>query len=277
METSVPEADIGRIRVGDAVTFTVDAFANASFKGRVTQIRQAAQNVQNVITYTVVVDVANPGGKLLPGMTANVKVIVAEKSDVLKVSNAALRFRPSEADSSAASPPTAAGKPDGKAPAGGDAAPGGESTRDRLVRQLGLSEAQIARIDPILTQNREQRRVLREASLSAADRKTRTRELRERVRAQIREVLTPEQRDRYDALGAESAGGGDAGSTGRVWILGPDGKPVPVTVSLGLTDGSATEVRHGDLKEGQQIVVGTTSPTSGRPTSGSRSEPRLRL
>jgi len=58
---------------------------------------EASQNVQNVITYTVVVDVANPGGKLMPGMTANVKVIVAEKSNVLKVQNMGLRFRPGEA------------------------------------------------------------------------------------------------------------------------------------------------------------------------------------
>jgi HlyD family secretion protein len=235
--------------------------------------------VQNVITYTVVVDVANPGGKLLPGMTANVKVIVAEKTNVLKVSNAALRFRPSEADSSTGSAPrTVAGKPDANVPAASAAtAPTGESTRDRLARQLGLTEAQVARIDPILQQNREQRRVLREAGLSAADRKTRTRELREQTGAQIRQVLTPEQRDRYDALAAESAGGEDAGSTGRVWILGPDGKPVPITVSLGLSDGSATEVRQGDLKEGQHVLVGGTSPTSGRGTSGGRSEPRLRL
>src|SRR5215510_7436570 len=277
VETSVPEADIGRIKVGDAVSFTVDAFANASFNGRVTQIRQAAQNVQNVITYTVVVDVANPGGKLLPGMTANVKVVVAEKNNVLKVSNAALRFRPSEADSSAASPPTAADKPDGKAPASAGAAPAGESTRDRLARQLGLTVAQAASIDSILTQNREQRRVLREASLSAADRKTRTRELRDQTRAEIRQVLTPEQRDRYDALAAESAGGEDTASTGRVWILGPDGRPVPITLSLGLSDGSATEVRQGDLTEGQHVLVGGTSPTSGRPTGGSKNVPNVRL
>src|SRR6266446_459483 len=174
VETSVPEADIGRIKVGDSVSFTVDAFANASFTGRVTQIRQAAQNVQNVITYTVVVDVANPGGRLLPGMTANVKVIVAEKTDVLKVSNAALRFRPSEADISSASPPLTPGaKRDKTAPtAGGGPAPASESTRDRLVRQLGLTETQIGSIDPILKQNKEQRRAVREASLTSADRKT---------------------------------------------------------------------------------------------------------
>ncbi len=278
VETSVPEADIGRIKVGDSVSFTVDAFANASFTGRVTQIRQAAQNVQNVITYTVVVDVANPGGRLLPGMTANVKVIVAEKTDVLKVSNAALRFRPSEADISSASPPLTPGaKRDKTAPtAGGGPAPASESTRDRLVRQLGLTETQIGSIDPILKQNKEQRRAVREASLTSADRKTRSKELREQMRMQIRQVLTSEQRVRFDAMAADP-GAEDTGSSGRVWILGHDGKPVPVTVSLGLSDGSATEVRQGDLKEGQHVLVGGASAISGRPAGGGTREPRLRL
>src|SRR5439155_1029342 len=76
------------------VTFTVDAFPNETFTGNVVQVRKAAQVTQNVVTYTVVVAVENPGGRLLPGMTANVKLIVGEKANVLKVPTAALRFRP---------------------------------------------------------------------------------------------------------------------------------------------------------------------------------------
>src|SRR5262249_47319802 len=104
VETSVDEADIGRIKVGDRATFTVDAFSGEMFTGAVTQIRKAAQVVQNVVTYTVVIAVENPAGKLLPGMTANVKLVVAEKPSVLKVSNAALRFRPAGDTSPAATP-----------------------------------------------------------------------------------------------------------------------------------------------------------------------------
>src|SRR5438093_1233778 len=74
--------------------FTVDAFPGETFKGRIVQVRKAAQFVQSVVTYTVVVGVDNPDGKLLPGLTANVKLIVADKPSVLKVPNAALRFRP---------------------------------------------------------------------------------------------------------------------------------------------------------------------------------------
>jgi HlyD family secretion protein len=94
VETSVDEAEIGRIRPETPVTFTVDAFAGETFRGEVSQIRKAAQVVQNVVTYTVVVAVANPAGKLLPGMTANVRFVTARGADVLKVPNVALRFRP---------------------------------------------------------------------------------------------------------------------------------------------------------------------------------------
>ncbi|OGK98219.1 MAG: hypothetical protein A3D33_02320, partial [Candidatus Rokubacteria bacterium RIFCSPHIGHO2_02_FULL_73_26] len=88
VETSVDEADIGRIRLEDHATFTVDAFPGETFSGTVVQIRKAAQIVQNVVTYTVVVAVGNPAGRLLPGMTANVKLVVAEKPSVLRVPNA---------------------------------------------------------------------------------------------------------------------------------------------------------------------------------------------
>src|SRR4030067_146443 len=94
VETSVDEADIGRIRLEDRAAFTVDAFPGETFTGTVVQIRKAPQIVQNVVTYTVIVAVANPSGRLLPGMTANVKLVVAEKSSVLRVPNAAPRFRP---------------------------------------------------------------------------------------------------------------------------------------------------------------------------------------
>ena len=94
IHTSVDEADIGRIKLDQPALFTVDAFPGESFKARVGQIRNAATTVQNVVTYDVVLEVKNPLLKLKPGMTANVSIITEEKSDVLKVPNAALRFRP---------------------------------------------------------------------------------------------------------------------------------------------------------------------------------------
>jgi HlyD family secretion protein len=106
VDTNVSEADVGRVRVGQLGTFTVDAYPGQVFKGAVTEIRKAPINVQNVITYDVVIGVSNPDLKLFPGMTANVKILVNQRADVLKVLNAALRYRPA----SVSPAPAAAGK-----------------------------------------------------------------------------------------------------------------------------------------------------------------------
>lgn len=94
VHTSVAEGDVGRIAEGMSATFTVDAYPGQRFTGKVAQIRNAAQTVQNVVTYVAVVDVDNGDLRLRPGMTATVTVVFAERESVLAVSNAALRFRP---------------------------------------------------------------------------------------------------------------------------------------------------------------------------------------
>jgi HlyD family secretion protein len=94
VNTSVAEADVGRLRDGMDASFTVDAYPSEVFRGKVRQIRNSPQTVQNVVTYDAVVDVENPELKLRPGMTANVTFVYAQKDDVLRVPNAALRFRP---------------------------------------------------------------------------------------------------------------------------------------------------------------------------------------
>jgi HlyD family secretion protein len=94
VHTSVAEGDVGRLQPGMDATFTVDAFPGQTFKGKVGQIRNAAQTVQNVVTYDAVIDVDNADLKLRPGMTATVTIAYAERDDVVAVSNAALRFRP---------------------------------------------------------------------------------------------------------------------------------------------------------------------------------------
>ncbi|MDZ4252002.1 MAG: efflux RND transporter periplasmic adaptor subunit [Sulfuritalea sp.] len=97
VETSIDEADVGRVRFGQKASFTVDAFAGRHFEGEVRQVRKAATVVSNVVTYTVVISAANPDLILLPGMTANVRIITAQKDKALKVPNATLRFRPAAA------------------------------------------------------------------------------------------------------------------------------------------------------------------------------------
>jgi len=274
VEVSVDEADIGRIKLEDRATFTVDSFPGQPFAGVVTQIRKAAQVVQNVVTYTVVVAVDNPGGRLLPGMTANAKMIVAEKPSVLKVPNAALRFRPPAADGGAPAGPAARQAAGGGGERAGGGRPSPEQIRERLVTGLGLSADQQARLDPILADARQQMMALQ--SLPEPERPPRAQRIREASRARIREILTPEQRVRYDEM-ASTGGDARSGTPGRVWVL--DGDTLKqVSLTLGISDGAATEVLRGDLKEGQEVVVGLTgAPGSTRPTGGTGGGPRLRL
>lgn len=104
IDSSVSEADVGAIAVGDKVKFSVDAFAERNFAGKVRQIRLNPTIQQNVVTYNVVVAVDNEDGKLMPGMTAHVKILVAERKDVLRIPNAALRFKPASADEAGKKP-----------------------------------------------------------------------------------------------------------------------------------------------------------------------------
>ncbi|HTR50417.1 MAG TPA: efflux RND transporter periplasmic adaptor subunit [Kofleriaceae bacterium] len=94
VDTNIAEADVGALAPGMAATFTVDAFPAKVFRGAIRQVRSSPQIVQNVVTYNAVIDVANPKLELKPGMTANLEIIYADRSDVVRVPNAAIRFRP---------------------------------------------------------------------------------------------------------------------------------------------------------------------------------------
>ena len=91
---TVDEADIGDVREGQHVRFTVDAYPDSEFDGAVSQVRQQGVDTQGVVSYTVVVTADNPGGRLLPGMTANAEIIIEQTDNVLRLPNAAMRFRP---------------------------------------------------------------------------------------------------------------------------------------------------------------------------------------
>jgi HlyD family secretion protein len=93
---AIDEADVGQIHEGITATFSVDAYPGQEFSGRISQIRLNAQNQQNVVTYSTVIDVSNTDQRLLPGMTANITIPVAHADDVLTVPNAALRFKPEQ-------------------------------------------------------------------------------------------------------------------------------------------------------------------------------------
>jgi HlyD family secretion protein len=106
IDTSVDEADIGKVKVGQPAVFTVDAYPEIQFRGTVKQIRNAPIVTQNVVTYDVVVTVENKDLKLKPGMTANVSIEVMRKDDVLKLPTAALRFKPKSSGDDAKQPAT---------------------------------------------------------------------------------------------------------------------------------------------------------------------------
>ena len=272
VETSVDEADIGRVSLEDRATFSVDAFPGQMFNGVVTQIRKAPQIVQNVVTYTVVLAVANPGEKLLPGMTANVKLVYDQKPSVLKVPNAALRFRPAGADAPAAGPAAGAGAQPFAFASG---RPSPEEMRERLVKGLGLTEDQQRRLEPILADMRDQLAALND--VPEQDRHQRTRRILGDMRVKVRELLTPTQQLKFDA--AASARARSAGGTaGRVFVVGADGKPQAIPLTLGISDGTATEVLRGDVKESQEVIIGTAAATQRAPGGGSTSQPpRLRF
>ncbi len=141
---SIDQADIGSINPNNRVTFTVDAFPGENFYSSINQIRLNAQNVQNVVTYNVVLDVRNPERKLKPGMTANLTFTIAERTDVLRIPNAALRFRPADVtpekirefmkEAQAANPAMARRRPDSQtspSPQGSEQTKGSDPNRPR--------------------------------------------------------------------------------------------------------------------------------------------------
>src|SRR5688572_328777 len=263
VEAAIDEADVGRLRVGLAASFAVDAFPRRSFAGEIVQIRKSPQNVQNVVSYTVVISAANPDMALLPGMTANVRVVVDSRASALKLPNAALRFRPP-------------GAPDAKAP--NDAPPqaaGGQAVqqfRQRLAEDLKPDDAQKARLEEIFAEARQKFGRVRDVP-NEAERRRQVERIRAETNARIAELLTPEQRPAWDRLLAESGARGQA-ATGRAYVL-EGGQPKAVDVRLGLTDGSATELLAGGLAEGNEVIIGVAD--AGRGTAPAGGLPRGRF
>jgi HlyD family secretion protein len=211
VEASVDESDVSRIRLGQRATFTVDAFPGQTFEAEVRQVRKAAQTVANVVTYVAVLGFSNAGGRLLPGMTANVRVVTDVRENVLKVPNAALRVRiagvePAAAPGSAASGPVKTGwslLPSAHA----QGAPGGgiPSMKERLVRELALTSQQQAKFDAIAGELRPKFMALRE--LPEGERREAREKLVADMRARIEAMLSAEQKAKYAQLQAQAAQG----------------------------------------------------------------------
>jgi HlyD family secretion protein len=219
--TNIDEADIGGIKVGQPANFTVDAFPEQTFRGTVSQIRLSPQTVQNVVTYPVVIDVANPELKLKPGMTADVQVPVNTRHGVLKVPNAALRFKPDPADLAAGAAATA------PAPGAQGTAPGGQPEAMGTTASTAAGE-----------------RAPAPAGAGAGG----------------RGGAGGRSGGRGGAGGGPGSGrarqGGGTSRLATVYVPAAQGKLRPVQVRTSITDGTFTAVASNDLKPGDEVVVG---------------------
>jgi HlyD family secretion protein len=261
VDTNVDEADIGRIVVGQRVSFTVDAFPDLEFTGQVEQIRKAPKTIQNVVTYTVVVSAENQDQKLLPGMTANVQVVIDERHDVLRVPNAALRFKPLSAE---------ARKVEGTSSVDRGAAASGERGQqeerlERLIATLGLNEDEQALVRAIFAEQRKRIMSLRVKGGTPEDIRAEWKRMREESTKAVSAILNPEQREKLRR--AVKSRAANPLARGRVWVLDKGGTPVPVHVITGISDGSFAEIVRGDLEAGQEIITGQSGQN--REISGS--------
>jgi HlyD family secretion protein len=247
---TVDEADIGRIQPGQNVTFTVAAHPQVNLRGQVKEIRLSPTTVNNVVTYTVVISARNERNRMLPGMTATLRIVADERQDVLRVPNAALRWRP----------PGQGGQAASGAPAGPP-----ESPMMAAIREMeDLTPAQRQEVDAALREMRERMAALPQ---DAEARRQQAQAARQRLQSRLNGVLTPEQRAR---LAAARGNRGQQGTPGTIFVAEEGQPPRSVSIRTGLTDGTVTEVLSGDLQPGMQVVVGTERASAPRPAAAGR-------
>ncbi len=256
---NIDEADVGRLKPGQPVTFTVNAYPARTFHGRVHMVRLGAQTISNVVTYTGVVRVENRDMALLPGMTANLQVVTENRPDALRVANAALRFRPSGATAAGAATPSMG------VPAASDTGRGGGAAtalRERIETEIQPTAEQRQAIAAIFE---ERRNAMREAAagLSQEERRASFRAARDEIRTKIAAALDPERREKFQAILREGRPAPQQAVPGRVYVLDGNGQPKAVPVTLGPSDGAYTEIVSGDVAEGAQVIVGGGPRASG--------------
>ncbi len=241
IDALVSEADIGGVSVGQDVNFTVDAYPYRTFRGKVSQVRYGAITNQNVINYDCVIGVDNTDLKLLPGMTANVSVITAEHDNVLKLPNAALRFRPPEVAAEART--NTAAEPGGQGPRaeGGGGRGGGQ--RQGLAGGGGPGGGGGGRGFGAGGERRGGRGPGGDAASGSRV-----------VRGERQLTRTVYVLPKTDPKNAENV------------------KPQPVQIKVGISDGISTEVVSG-LAEGAQVVTGMLTPELASQPGGPRSSP----
>jgi HlyD family secretion protein len=256
VSTYVDEADIGRIKEGQAAQFTVDAFSTRQFNGVVQQVRKMGKTVQNVVTYEVIISADNRDMSLMPGMTADVQIELLKRPRVLVVASAALRFKPpnAEPNSSASAQPAFAG---GLSNAAGGGPPGGRSDPEarikKLTERLNLSESQQAELRKIFQQTGQKMRAAFQSGegggpggMSALRDK-----IRKESQAAVTRMLDPRQRRLFEEMRAQGQP-----KRGTLWRLDATGKPELLHVVLGASDSSHTEISGPQITEGLEVITG---------------------
>lgn len=282
-QTTVDESDIGKISIGQEATFTVDAYPEERFTGTVSQIRLAPVSIQNVVNYTVIIDVNNDQLKLMPGMTANVRILVGSSTNVLRVPNMALRFQPPSdlVDSAVVKEMRGGGfgmggqrggafaRNEGRRDSSGEQGRGGSDQEmvDRRARMKAMR-------DSIVTAHGGQ--------MSDEDLMAEMRTVFEKMRRPVQQPVTAVQKrparpasgtrfgiqNNYPEYQKSAYTPSHQSARGRVWILNNSGKLEPVSVVTGLSDGKFTEVTTQSLKAGDQLVLGASSDAgTGQPAN----------
>lgn len=283
VEASIDEAEVGRLRLGQRSTFTVDSFPGRIFSGEVLQVRKSARVVQNVVTYIAVIGADNPDQSLLPGMTANVRIITDQRADVLKVPNAALRFRPPGwVDAPARAPAAtsllldwlfsatlAAEPPAGK----GGASQAQQQFRQRLVTELQLDAEQQGKLDAILAAQRE--RTVAARDLPEGERQKVLAKNRAELRSQIEQMLKAGQKPRFAEIMADLAA---RARERRVGAATPEAKGAPdqgAPDKGGGPDGLAKKGGAGGSGGGAAAKDGAEAATSGPQAAAAQFRQRL--
>ena len=242
IEAQVDEADIGQIASDNAVSFTVDAYPDVTFQGKVTQIRLAPVALNNVVTYTVVIDADNPFGRLLPGMTANVEIVTGEHKGVVTVPNEALRYQPR-------GPAQAALVRDGLSTGIVSLGERGSRMLGRLKTELELTPEETGKISTALEAEFAAIKNAGPPGAGASQDDARE-QARMRIAKVLRSVLSPDKYKKYEEMARQRPSG-----PRRVTLWSYEGGSlVPREVRLGLADQNATEVVDG-LPEGADVVV----------------------
>ena len=261
VEASVDEADVGRLREGLPARFTVDAYPDRDFSGRVAQIRKSPTENQSVVTYKVIVTARNDDLSLFPGMTANVDMVLGSRQNVLTVPNSALTYAPrgTQPDTQTSGGATSGGGPGGGGgrrggPGGGGGFMTPEQRAEQLGEQLDLDDDQVAQVAEIYQSSMQRMQAMFASGgggggAGGSDMRQRMMRLFTEANREIAEILDSEQRAKFEEMNAMRGG-----NRQTVYVLNETGEEERKSIVIGLQDDNQAEVVSG-LDEGEMVII----------------------